>query len=164
MLFRSVGQAPDSPGFFEAAGMESPGLTSAPAVGKALAQEIAVYLGASLKESPILARKAPVRLANLAPSEREAFLCEHPDYAKIVCRCEQVSEGEIKAAIHRTLGAVSLDGLKRRVRPGMGRCQGGFCLPRTLELLAQELHIPLCEVRKHRTGSQPVMAQPEEGV
>ena len=159
-----VGQAPDSPGFFEAAGMESPGLTSAPAVGKALAQEIAVYLGASLKESPILTRKAPVRLANLAPSEREAFLREHPDYAKIVCRCEQVSEGEIKAAIHRTLGAVSLDGLKRRVRPGMGRCQGGFCLPRTLELLAQELHIPLCEVRKHRTGSQPVMAQPEEGV
>ena len=158
-----IGQAPDAPGFFEAAGIESPGLTSAPAIGEALAQQIAAYLGAVPKAAPVTTRTGPVRLSHLAPEQQEAFVRSHPDYAKIVCRCEQVSEGEIKAAIHRTLGAVSLDGLKRRVRPGMGRCQGGFCLPRTMEILAQERGIPLHEVCKNRAGSQPVLRRAEKG-
>lgn len=158
-----IGQAPDAPGFFEAAGIESPGLTSAPAIGEALAQQIAAYLGAVPKAAPVTTRTEPVRLSRLAPEQQEAFVRSHPDYAKIVCRCEQVSEGEIKAAIHRTLGAVSLDGLKRRVRPGMGRCQGGFCLPRTMEILAQERGIPLHEVCKNRAGSQPVLRRAEKG-
>ena len=77
-----------------------------------------------------------------------------PEYGTIICRCENISEGEIIDAIRRPLGAVSLDGIKRRVRAGMGRCQAGFCTPRTMEILAKELGITMDDVCKNRTGSE----------
>ena len=77
---------------------------------------------------------------------RQALIEKDPAYATVVCRCEQITEGEIREAIRR--GARSLDGVKRRVRAGMGRCQGGFCTPRVLELLHQELGVPMTELTK----------------
>ena len=133
-----VGEAEDAPGFFDAAGIESPGLTSAPAIGVYLAEEVAKKAGAAKKADWNKTRKGFVRPEKMTMEERAALIKEHPEYGTIICRCEGVSEGEIIDAINRTLGAVSLDGIKRRVRQGMGRCQAGFCTPRTMEILARE--------------------------
>ena len=79
---------------------------------------------------------------------------ERPEYGNIICRCEEISEGEIVDAIHRRPGAVSMDGVKRRVRQGMGRCQGGFCTPKCMEILARETNRPMDEICKNRQGSE----------
>ena len=148
-----IGEPEDAPGFFDAAGIESPGLTSAPAIGVYLAGLIAEKSGAALNERFEGRRKGIVRPQELDRREREALIKEHPEYGTIVCRCEGVSEGEILDAIHRTLGAVSLDGVKRRVRQGMGRCQAGFCTPKTMEILAKERGVALEEICKNEPGS-----------
>lgn len=148
-----IGEPEDAPGFFDAAGIESPGLTSAPAIGVYLAGLIAEKSGAALNERFEGRRKGIVRPQELDRGEREALIKEHPEYGTIVCRCEGVSEGEILDAIHRTLGAVSLDGIKRRVRQGMGRCQAGFCTPKTMEILAKERGVALEEICKNEPGS-----------
>ena len=88
--------------------------------------------------------------------DRDAFIKANPDYGKIVCRCEQVSEGEIRAAIRRNPGATDLDGVKRRTRGGMGRCQGGFCSPYVMRLIAEETGIAMEEVTKSGPGSKPL--------
>ena len=148
-----VGEAEDSPGFFDAAGIESPGLTSAPAIGVYLAGLVAEKLHAAEKEHWNGRRKGFVRPENMTKEERAALIKEHPEYGTIICRCEGVSEGEIIDAIHRTPGAVSLDGIKRRVRQGMGRCQAGFCTPRTMEILARERGMKMEEICKNAPGS-----------
>ena len=149
-----IGEVGDCPGFFDAAGIESPGLTSAPAIGEALARQIAEKLNAPVKAGFIATRKGFVQPAKLPPEVRAALIKERPDYGRIVCRCENVSEGEIVDAIRRVPGAVSLDGIKRRVRQGMGRCQAGFCTPRAMEILARELGVPMEQVAKNRPGSE----------
>ena len=149
-----LGEVSDCEGFFDAAGIESPGLTSAPAIGEYMADMIAVKLSAKQKENFNPNRKGFIEVAKLPREERARLIKECPEYGRIVCRCENISEGEILDAINRTLGAKSLDGVKRRVRQGMGRCQAGFCTPRTMELLARELKIPMTEVRKNRPGSE----------
>ena len=148
-----LGEPDDAPGFFDAAGMESPGLTSAPAIGAWLAERIAAFLGAEPRPDWKPCRKGILRAAGLPPEQRKALITAQPAYGSIVCRCEQISEGEILDALHRTLGARSMDGLKRRVRQGMGRCQGGFCTPRAMELLSEALGIPVAEVCKNEPGS-----------
>ncbi len=85
--------------------------------------------------------------------ERSALIRRHPEYGAIVCRCEMISEGEILDAIRRPLGARSLDAVKRRTRAGMGRCQSGFCSPRTMELLAREVPMAVTEITKSGAGS-----------
>lgn len=135
-----------SAGFFEALGIESPGLTAAPAIGAYLAQLAAAHLGAEKKPDFDGTRKAIVCVRSLPFAQRKALVEENPAYGQIICRCEQISEGEIVDAIHR--GARSLDGVKRRCRAGMGRCQGGFCAPRVMEILSRELGIPQTELTK----------------
>ncbi len=149
-----VGEAPDAPGFFNAAGIESPGLTAAPAIGEWLAGQVAARLGAAPKANPITTRRGIPRVAELPPAERSKLIAQNPAYGVIVCRCESISEGEIVDAIHRTPGAVSMDGIKRRVRQGMGRCQAGFCTPAAMAILARELAIPVTRVTKNRPGSE----------
>ena len=149
-----IGEADDAPGFYDVAGIESPGLTSAPAIGAWLAGEIAKKTGAVPKEKWNGKRKGFVRLAELNYEERALLIKKRPDYGVIVCRCEGISEGEIRDAINRTPGAVSLDGIKRRVRQGMGRCQAGFCTPRTMEILAEERGIQMEDICKNGPGSQ----------
>lgn len=152
-----IGEACD--GFFDAAGIESPGLTSAPAIGEYLSDLIAEKYGLQKKENFKRTRKGFVEVAKLSNDERTKLIKEHPEYGRIVCRCENISEGEIVDAIRRVPGAKSMDGIKRRVRQGMGRCQAGFCTPKAMEILARELDIPMDQVRKNRPGSELLKAE-----
>ncbi len=93
-------------------------------------------------------RKGVVHFAALSREEQNVLIQQNPAYGNIVCRCETVTEGEILDAVNRPLGATTLDGVKRRTRAGMGRCQAGFCSPKTMALLAEKLGVPLMEVRK----------------
>ena len=149
-----IGEPVDAPGFFDAAGIESPGLTGAPAIGEYLAGLIAKRSGAGPNEGFISRRKGFVRAAELPPEERARLIAEKPAYGNIICRCEEVSEGEIIDAVRRNPGARSLDGIKRRVRQGMGRCQAGFCTPGAMAILARELGVPIEKVTKNRPGSE----------
>lgn len=157
-----IGQAQDAEGFYDAAGIESPGLSSAPAIGKFLAEEIANRKGAEAKENWDAVRRGIPRPMEMDFEEKRAFIKENPLYGKIVCRCEMVSEGEIVEAIHRKPGAKSIDGIKRRTRAGMGRCQAGFCTPRTIEILSRELGINEADVCKNRQGSELIVGDEEE--
>ena len=96
-------------------------------------------------------------MSQLSFEERAELIKQNPAYGTIICRCEEISEGEIVDAINRTLGAKSMDGIKRRTRAGMGRCQAGFCTPRTIEILARELGIKPDEVCKNRPGSELIV-------
>ena len=154
-----IGEADDAPGFFDAAGIESPGLTSAPAIGAYVANLIAEKAGAEKKENWNGKRKGFIRPEKMTREERAALIKERPEYGTIICRCEGVSEGEIMDAINRTLGAVSLDGIKRRVRQGMGRCQAGFCTPRTMEILARERNMKMEDICKNAPGSNMLSGQ-----
>lgn len=149
-----IGEVSDAPGFFDAAGIESPGLSSAPAIGVYLAEQIAAKAGAAKKKDFHPKRRSFVKLSEKSPEERAALIRENPLYGVIVCRCMNVSEGEIVDAIRRTLGARSLDGIKRRVHQGMGRCQAGFCTPKTMEILSRETGIPMEKICKNRDGSE----------
>ena len=158
-----IGEAEDAPGFFDAAGIESPGLSSAPAIGVYLAELVAEKLQAPRKETWNGKRKGFIRPEKMSREERAALIKEHPEYGTIICRCEGVSEGEILDAIRRSPGAVSLDGIKRRVRQGMGRCQAGFCTPRTMEILARELGVTMEEICKNAPGSNMLTGEKQEG-
>jgi glycerol-3-phosphate dehydrogenase len=113
-------------------------------------------LGGSVKENaefnPI--RKPIPHTAAMRDEERNALIAENPDFGIILCRCEQVSRGEMLAALRRPLPCDTVDGVKRRVRAGMGRCQGGFCGPLVAQMIAEEKGIPLQEVRKSGAGSE----------
>lgn len=143
-----LGEPADAPLFFNALGVESPGLSAAPALGEFLAQAVAERLGAKPNPAFIPIRPGIPKFRDMTDAQREAAIARDPDYAKIVCRCELVTEAEIRAAIRRPVGARTVDGVKRRTRAGMGRCQAGFCLPRTLELLAEELAVPELSITK----------------
>lgn len=136
-----LGEAADAPGFFNAAGIDSPGLSSAPAIGVLLAGQIAEKLHASKKENFHPQRKDIPCVATSTPEKIAALIASDPAYGNVICRCETVTEGEIINAIRRPLGARSLDGIKRRTRAGMGRCQSGFCSPKVMEILARELDV-----------------------
>ncbi|MBQ4375146.1 MAG: NAD(P)/FAD-dependent oxidoreductase [Erysipelotrichales bacterium] len=147
----------DAPHFIDCAGIESPGLSSSPAIGEAVGEMLRDKLQLSLKENWIAKRKGILNPANLSLEERNELIKKNPAYGNIVCRCESVSEGEILDSIHRTLGARTLDGVKRRTRAGMGRCQSGFCSPRVMEILHRELGIPLEEITKSGGRSNIVL-------
>ena len=150
----TVGQVEDAPGFFDAAGIESPGLTCAPALGIYLTELVREYHPAQEKKEFVATRKGIPSMALASPEERKQLIAENPLYANVVCRCELVTEGEILDAIHRPLGATTLDGVKRRTRAGMGRCQAGFCSPKVVEILARELGKDVGEICKNDEGSQ----------
>lgn len=135
-----IGEVEDAKGFIDIAGIESPGLTCAPAIGKKVAKQVGEILKPKMKDNFIAKRKDVVLMSELSNEEKEELIKQKPEYANIVCRCEMISEGEILDAIHRPLGAKSLDGIKRRTRAGMGRCQAGFCAPKTMEILTRELN------------------------
>ncbi len=154
-----IGEAEDAKGFIDCAGIESPGLTAAPAIGRMVAQIIKELSNAKEKTDFIAARKGILDPKTLDQEAHAALIQQQPAYGTIVCRCELVSEGEIIDAIRRPLGAKSLDGVKRRTRAGMGRCQAGFCSPRTMELLARERNLPLSEITKSGGSSKLIMGR-----
>lgn len=148
-----IGEAADAERFINVAGIESPGLSSAPAIGEMVAELVRGMLSLTEKEDFIATRKGILHPDTLSLEERNQLIKEQPAYGNIICRCEMISEGEILDAIHRPLGARSLDGVKRRTRAGMGRCQSGFCAPRTMEILERELGISMFDITKNGVGS-----------
>ncbi len=136
-------------GFIDAAGIESPGLSSAPAIALYIRDIVGGILPLKEKKDFRPERKGITLLAMLPPEKRAELIKENPDYGMMVCRCSQVSEGEIADSINRPLGATTLDGVKRRTGSGMGRCQGGFCTPKIMAMLAEKQGIPLSEVKKN---------------
>ena len=138
-----------------AAGIESPGLSSAPATAEMVCEALFEAMGSRPEKNeafnPI--RPEPVRFRHLTDKEREQLVKEHPAYGRIICRCETITEGEIIDAIHAPAGARDVDGIKRRTRAGMGRCQGGFCGSKVVEILSRELNIPINEITKFGGGS-----------
>ena len=151
-----IGEVEDAKGFIDCAGIESPGLTSAPAIGEMIAQILKEKMNLEEKEDFIATRKGILDPNTLSKEERIALIREKPEYGNIICRCEMVTEGEIMDAINRPLGAKSLDGVKRRTRAGMGRCQAGFCSPRTMEILARERHVSMFDITKSGGNSRIV--------
>ena len=148
-----VGPCEGVPGYFEAIGIESPGLSSAPAIGADLSAMIADYMGLVLKEKTVPYSLPLKPFHDMPDEERAEALNNDPAYGQIICRCETVTEAEIRAAVRRPVGARSVDGVKRRTRAGMGRCQGGFCLPRVAAIIAEETGLPLTQITKNGGGS-----------
>ena len=134
--------------FINVAGIESPGLSSAPAIALYVKDMIIGKLGAEEKSDFTAEREEPVRFRHMTNEERKALIEKNPAYGRIVCRCETITEGEILDAIHAPAGARDVDGVKRRTRAGMGRCQGGFCGSKVVELLARELGVEINEITK----------------
>jgi glycerol-3-phosphate dehydrogenase len=167
-----LGEPEDAPGFFNAAAIESPGLTAAPALAQWLAERIASHFGFSISDfglnisnqkSKIKNPKSRKPFREMSDDERAAAVAEDPACGRIVCRCETVTEAEIRAAIRSRVGARTLDGVKRRTRAGMGRCQGGFCTPRIVEILCEELGLAPEQVTKSGGDSYLLTPRPEAG-
>ena len=148
-----IGEAVGAPGFINVAGIKSPGLSAAPAIAT-YTLSILMDKGLELKEKvsfePTVKRKL---LIELSKEEQNALIKENPLYGRVICRCENITEGDIVDAIQRKPGATTVDGVKRRCRAGMGRCQGGFCGPRIQHILARELEKPLEEIVLEKKGS-----------
>ena len=130
-------------------------MSAAPGVAKYVA-EILDNEGLKMveKKNWIRTRKAIQMIRNMTDEERDAAIAEDPRYGNMICRCETVSEAEIVQAIHKGPGARSVDAIKRRLRAGMGRCQGGFCGPRVVEILARELGVTEEDICKNEPGSE----------
>ena len=157
-----IGEAEDCPGFYNAAGIESPGLSSAPAIGVMVAEMIGDRLGLEVNPDFNPIRRGILDPDTLSLEERNELIRKQPAYGNIICRCEMITEGEILDAIHRPLGARSLDGVKRRTRAGMGRCQSGFCSPRTMEILEREVPMSMYDITKNGIGSNFVVGVNKE--
>lgn len=157
-----IGEALDAKGFINAAGIESPGLSSAPAIGEMVADLVKERLSLAEKSDFVPTRKGILNPQELSMAERNRLIAEHPEYGNIICRCEMISEGEIMDAIHRPLGARSLDGVKRRTRAGMGRCQAGFCSPRTMEILQREVPMSIFDITKNGVSGNIVIGVNKE--
>ena len=175
-----VGPSTEVMNLVHAAGIQSPGLASAPAIAEDVTAAVLDSLRESMKVSPnprFVAKRRPVpELARLPLGERAAWIARDASYARIVCRCEEVSEGEIRAAIspnggdsapgegtEARLGTSSLDAIKRRTRAGMGRCHGGFCTARVMEIVSEELDMPIAEVTRKGPGSRIVVGETKSG-
>ncbi|MDR0855358.1 MAG: FAD-dependent oxidoreductase [Christensenellaceae bacterium] len=138
----------------ETAGIQSPGLTAAPAIAQdAAAWSIEILGNAKKNEAYNPNRKHTPHLADLSVAERDEYIKKNPDYGEIVCRCEEISKGEILDALNSPLPVYTVDAIKRRVRPGMGRCQGGFCSPLIVKMLAEKAGTPLEGIVKAETES-----------
>ena len=149
------------------AGIQSPGLTAAPAFCKDVAATVTDYLKSEgydvqANEHFNPTRQRPVRAKTLSDEQRDALIKQDPDFGKIICRCEEISLGEIKQALHNPLGVMTVDGVKRRVRAGMGRCQGGFCMPLVTKIIADELHAEPTAVNKDDVGSNIAVGKIKE--
>lgn len=152
-----IGEVKDAKGFIDCAGIESPGIASSPAIGEMIAELLHDRMDLIEKEDFVSTRQGIKDPSTLSMEERNALIKENPAYGNIICRCEMVTEGEIIDAIKRPLGAKSLDGVKRRTRAGMGRCQSGFCSPRTMEILARECGMSMFDITKAGGKSQIVV-------
>lgn len=148
-----VEESAKTPGFFQAAGIKSPGLTAAPAIAADLENMLQQAGLVLIPKKGTTNTRRVVRFKYLSAEEKKKLVCKNPLYGTVICRCETVTEGEIVEALHRTIPPVSLDGIKRRCTPGMGRCQGGFCGPRVQAIIARESGIQQEEITQDGRGT-----------
>lgn len=142
------------PGLINACGIESPGLTSAPAIADYVVNEIVAKKFPLVKKQDFRADTQKVTpFFKLSAERQNEIIRRDPTYGNVICRCEKITEGEIIAAIRNNPPAKTVDAVKRRTRAGMGRCQGGFCQPRVTEILARELKTQQENVTKSGKGS-----------
>lgn len=155
-----LGRSRANPRLIQAAGICSPGLSSAPAIAQETVEALrqaGLQLIPRGDYDPIRKKAKPFR--EMTAQEREDAIAQDPRYGRIICRCETVTEAEIVRAIERTLGTPTLDGVKRRTRAGMGRCQGGFCAPRVMELIAKHGGIPMEKITKNGGKSRLIVGR-----
>jgi glycerol-3-phosphate dehydrogenase len=147
----------DLKNYVNLSGVRSTGLTASASLGKYVAQTL-LKIGMPAEMNPYFnpVRKGIVRFRELTREQQDEMIQKDPLYGRVICRCETITEGEIVAAIHSPIPARSMDAVKRRVRAGLGRCQGGFCGPRVLEILARELGVSAEEINKNDKGSYMV--------
>lgn len=149
-----LGPSKVNPQFIHASGIESPGLSSAPAIAEYLAGVITEAIGNVEKNENFNGKRENIfRFRHASDEEKKAAIAKNPAYGRIVCRCETVTEGEIIDAIRAPAGARDVDGVKRRTRAGMGRCQGGFCGSKVVEILARELNLNINDITKFGDNS-----------
>lgn len=146
-----IEEVEDAKNFFDCVGIESPGLSSAPAIGNMMADMVSKKMKLTKKENFIEKREGLPLTNHMSKDEHIELIKKDKRFGQIVCRCEKITEGEIVAAIHAPLGARTVDGIKRRVRAGAGRCQGGFCGPKVIEILSRELDLDYEDVKKSST-------------
>lgn len=148
-----IGPLKEHPFFIQVAGIRSPGLSAAPAIGEYVV-DLVKETGISLvpKEHYSDGRTV-VRFKDLTQEEKLEMVRKNPLYGRVICRCETITEGEIVDAIHSPIPPCSIDGIKRRAGAGMGRCQGGFCGPRVMEILARELGVPQEQIGQDQNGT-----------
>ena len=148
-----VGEDKEIKGFIDVAGIKSPGLSSAPAIAEDVVN-ILKDVGLSLDRNlNFNGKREQVYFMELSKAEKEELIKKDSRYGRIICRCESITEGEIIDAIHRSFGKLSIDGVKRRCRPGMGRCQGGFCGPRVQEIISRELNVNMEDIVQEKSDS-----------
>ncbi len=166
---RAVSDQPDfiiqeaAPRFIDLAGIKSPGLSAAPAIAIEAAGMLEKSGIALEKKDSFIDERRRVRFSELTPEEKNELIKENPLYGRVICRCETVTEGEIVAALHTPIPPRSVDGVKRRVNAGMGRCQGGFCGPRVVEILSREGKVPPTEVLQDGVGTNLLTGETKMG-
>ncbi|ABR47190.1 FAD dependent oxidoreductase [Alkaliphilus metalliredigens QYMF] len=149
-----IEESKESQGFFNVAGIDSPGLTAAPAIAEYVIELVKARIeNLEIKQDFNPNTRPNIHFMELPDSEKAKLIEKDPRFGRIICRCENITEGEIVDVIKRKAGATTLDGVKRRARPGSGRCQGGFCAPRVMEILAREQGTDVAEVVKDGLGS-----------
>ena len=157
-----IGENPKVSGFYELAGVKSPGLSSAPAIAKDAARWLAGKT-TLMEKTHFIDTRRRIRFNELSAEEKNALIREDPLYGRVICRCETVTEGEIVAAIHSPVPPTTINGVKRRVGAGMGRCQGGFCGPRVQEILSRELGIPMDKILMDQPGTYILTGETKGG-
>lgn len=150
---------PEALGFIDVAGIKSPGLSAAPAIGEYVLNLVKKHIEFKTKDNYMSGRRKIIRFQPLSHEEKAALVKEDPLYGRIICRCEGVTEAEIVDCIHRNAGAHTLDAVKRRTRSGGGRCQGGFCGPRIIDILSRELNIPKESICKDSSASHIICGE-----
>lgn len=158
-----IEESNEAKGFINVAGTKSPGLSAAPAIAKYVVELIENMVGNLQEKADFNPRRREViRFDELSDEEKAEVIKKDWRYGRIICRCENITEGEIVDIIHRKVGATTVDGIKRRARPGMGRCQGGFCGPRVMEILARELGKDISEIVKNSKQSYIITGETKE--
>lgn len=148
-----IEEAEGAPGFIDLAGIKSPGLTAAPAIAEEAVRLLKACGFNPSERKSFIPRQKRIRFKELSDSEKRRLVEEKPEYGRVICRCETVTEGEILYALHEAIPAVSMDGVKRRTGAGLGRCQGGFCAPRVVELMERELGLKTEDILQDREGT-----------
>ena len=158
-----IAQAGDARGFLDLAGIKSPGLSAAPAIA-VMAVGLLEQAGLKLeKKAEFIDTRKRIRFQKLPVEEKAALIKKDPSYGRVICRCETITEGEILESLRTPIPPCSVDGVKRRVNAGMGRCQGGFCGPRVLEILSRELKKDPAEIMQDKTGTVILIGETKTG-